>query len=345
MPPSKLVPVPAGSASGAGGMTPTGPEEPQRSYPSDQEPQAVTSKKSSNSRVRFQDPEAVDPEGSSSRGGGGLSTKMDQLNLNSNKVEEEFRKRVAEYKSSSHGGVNGGLAGTGVDSSSDTEDRRRMPPPPRQPHPGVNGGSSAADTPTPPPPLPDAPPPMETPPTPAAAASRLDMLVGGGGSSMKSQPTSSNGGSANGTPTKRVSFMNSSDPSDPVANERVSRLENVEKDPNKFISEAESLLNSSSLALGDGPKGEPNVKLNVGHTPSVIGAQEVYRDPRQRRMEAAEQEKKTSTTTRPDGAKLSFQEKMKLFRAEAGENTPNNAAKKTSKVQRDLESPSQESSQ
>ena len=135
-----------------------------------------------------------------------------------------------------------------------------MPPPPRQPHPGVNGGSSAADTPTPPPPLPDAPPPMETPPTPAAAASRLDMLVGGGGSSMKSQPTSrlvddqklnlkflcgydngtyplslyccSNGGSANGTPTKRVSFMNSSDPSDPVANERVSRLENVEKDPN-----------------------------------------------------------------------------------------------------------------
>jgi len=341
MPPSKLVPVPAGSASGAGGMTPTGPEEPQRSYPSDQEPQAVTSKKSSNSRVRFQDPEAVDHEGSSR--GGGLSTKMDQLNLNSNKVEEEFRKRVAEYKSSSHGGVNGGLAGTGVDSSSDTEDRRRMPPPPRQPHPGVNGGSSAADTPTPPPPLPDAPPPMETPPTPAAAASRLDMLVGGG-SSMKSQPTSSNGGSANGTPTKRVSFMNS-DSSDPVANERVSRLENVEKDPNKFISEAESLLNSSSLALGDGPKGEPNVKLNVGHTPSVIGAQEVYRDPRQRRMEAAEQEKKTSTTTRPDGAKLSFQEKMKLFRAEAGENTPNNTAKKTSKVQRDLESPSQESSQ
>ena len=91
-------------------------------------------------------------------------------------------------------------------------------------------------------------------------------------------------------------------------------------------------------------------------------------------MEAAEQEKKTSTTTRPDGAKLSFQvksrslnmnsikakhktmnvystfspllqEKMKLFRAEAGENTPNNTAKKTSKVQRDLESPSQESSQ
>ena len=41
----------------------------------------------------------------------------------------------------------------------------------------------------------------------------------------------SNGGSANGTPTKRVSFMNS-DSSDPVANERVSRLENVEKDPN-----------------------------------------------------------------------------------------------------------------
>merc|ERR1719357_1879675 len=137
-------------------------------------------------------------------------------------------------------------------------------------------------------------------------------------------------GSANGTPTKRVSFMNSSDSSDPVSNERVSRLENVERDPNKFISEAESLLNSSSLAIQD------PVKMNVGHTPSVIGAQEIYKDPRQRRIDAAEQAK--ASNSRQDGAKLSFQEKMKLFASEAGDNATNRDKAKTSRVQRDLES-------
>ena len=54
-------------------------------------------------------------------------------------------------------------------------------------------------------------------------------------------------------------------------------------------------------------------------------------------MEAAEQEKAKDSKQR-DGAKLSFQEKMKLFASEAGENAPNRDKAKTSRVQRDLES-------
>jgi len=38
----------------------------------------------------------------------------------------------------------------------------------------------------------------------------------------------------------------------------------------------------------------------------------------------------------PDGSKLSFQEKMKLFAAEVGENTPKEKAK-ISKAQREIE--------
>merc|ERR1719312_1411437 len=96
--PSKLV-------SGGQG-TPTGPEKPQRLNPHPEESQVTTtSKKSSSSRVRFQDPEADDDNDHHIRG---ASNKMDQLSLNSNKVEEEFRKRVAEYKGTNGGGGGGG---------------------------------------------------------------------------------------------------------------------------------------------------------------------------------------------------------------------------------------------
>ena len=156
----------------------------------------------------------------------------------------------------------------------DTEDhRRRMPPPPshlvssshdrlmqieskerelaearqaeerlanldsmRRKQRNVNG----MDTPTPPPPLPDVPPPDTTPSSGAAASSRLDMLVGGGGSNggsvLKNGPAAAT--TTAGTPTKRVSFMNTSsnnaaeDPSTIINNEKLNRLERVEKDPN-----------------------------------------------------------------------------------------------------------------
>ena len=59
------------------------------------------------------------------------------------------------------------------------------------------------------------------------------------------------------------------------------------------------------------------------------------RDPRQKRLQKAEDEK--AEKTKRDGAKLSFQEKMKLFAVEAGEKTPNRDKAKISSAQRDLE--------
>ena len=52
-------------------------------------------------------------------------------------------------------------------------------------------------------------------------------------------------------------------------------------------------------------------------------------------MQKAEEEK--AEKHKRDGAKLSFQEKMKLFAKEAGENTPNRDKAKISRAQRDLE--------
>ena len=115
-----------------------------------------------------------------------------------------------------------------------------MPPPPNgerlRQQAEMDRAKNGVDTPTPPPPLPEAPPPMETPPAAAAAAtgtasSRLDMLVGGGGGGAKPAANQANG---NGTPTKRVSFMNEDSriQDESVSNERVTRLENVERDPN-----------------------------------------------------------------------------------------------------------------
>lgn len=48
------------------------------------------------------------------------------------------------------------------------------------------------------------------------------------------------------------------------------------------------------------------------------------------------QEERAATTKQPDGAKLSFKEKMKLFAVEAGESTPRDRTK-ISRAQRDID--------
>merc|ERR1712156_692387 len=104
-----------------------------------------------------------------------------------------------------------------------------------------------------------------------------------------------NGGTRKDSPSKRVSFM------PPVESreegEKEESVDREEQDPNAFISEAENLLNPamSKLDFSEGV---------TGHTPSVIGTQEVYKDPRQRMLHE-KQEKKLSTERPPDGAKLS----------------------------------------
>lgn len=69
------------------------------------------------------------------------------------------------------------------------------------------------------------------------------------------------------------------------------------------------------------------------HTPGVIGAQEVYRDPRARRL--AEQQARAPTAPVPE--QLSFKEKMKMFALESGEASTPKDKVKISRAQRDID--------
>ena len=70
-------------------------------------------------------------------------------------------------------------------------------------------------------------------------------------------------------------------------------------------------------------------------TPTVIGAQEVYRDPRSR-IEA-QKAAQTSNARKPAVERMSFRDKMKYFAQEAGEDTPKYKPK-VSRTQRNIES-------
>lgn len=75
-----------------------------------------------------------------------------------------------------------------------------------------------------------------------------------------------------------------------------------------------------------------NVKYRANEsTPTVIGSQEVYRDPRTR-IEA-----KMANKNKQNADRLSFRDKMKFFAQEAGENTPKEKPK-ASTSQRRIES-------
>lgn len=71
--------------------------------------------------------------------------------------------------------------------------------------------------------------------------------------------------------------------------------------------------------------------LLTGSTPGVIGAQEVYRDPRLRRL--AEQQQQQKTQLKPGPEKLTFQEKMRMFALESGEPAQPKDKSKISKAQ------------
>ncbi|XP_064629486.1 afadin-like isoform X2 [Lineus longissimus] len=72
------------------------------------------------------------------------------------------------------------------------------------------------------------------------------------------------------------------------------------------------------------------INYQVQTTPGVIGSQEVYRDPRDRRLQQQQQ------GNQAPGEKLSFRDKMKLFAETAGENTPKEKPR-SSRSQRILE--------
>ncbi|KAF5290937.1 hypothetical protein FQA39_LY14543 [Lamprigera yunnana] len=123
--------------------------------------------------------------------------------------------------------------------------------------------------------------------------------------------------------TKRVTF-NDTPPISPPSN--LSIEETAREDPNSFIRQAESMLASPTTPT-DGTLGIATA------TPGVIGAQEVYRDPRTRRL--AEQAQQKMQTTVPE--KLSFKEKMKMFAMETGESGTPKDKSKISRAQRDID--------
>ncbi|XP_071053115.1 afadin isoform X2 [Onthophagus taurus] len=122
--------------------------------------------------------------------------------------------------------------------------------------------------------------------------------------------------------TKRVSFDTST--AVPQPPQTLQLEETIREDPNSFIRQAETMLASPTT---------PNESAISTATPGVIGAQEVYKDPRTRRL--AEQAQQKAQAPIPE--KLSFKEKMKMFAMETGEaGTPKDKSK-ISRAQREID--------
>ena len=94
--------------------------------------------------------------------------------------------------------------------------------------------------------------------------------------------------------------------------------------------EAESML-ANTPPKGVSQQQQQDQLLLTGSTPGVIGAQEVYRDPRLRRL--AEQQQQQKTQLKPGPEKLTFQEKMRMFALESGEQATPKDKSKISKAQ------------
>ncbi|XP_011311606.1 afadin isoform X2 [Fopius arisanus] len=173
-------------------------------------------------------------------------------------------------------------------------------------------------------------PPGEAPPPPERGSSYAVMSQQ---SALRSNTSSaSNPGQ---TAMKRVSFH------DPNANiERntgsgnsnptsLSGMDTIREDPNNFINDAEILL--ASPKTPEGPGG-----LFSTATPGVIGAQEVYKDPRQKRL-AEKQKQQLNAQLGEVPEKLSFKEKMKMFAMETGEDGTPRDKVKISRAQREID--------
>lgn len=311
-PPKQQVPLPQSSGEG--------PEKPQRqfSYELDSQSPAGAPVRSQ-SRVRFQDPGSQEEEKMSTikrNGNIGQSTEQPHSReRHQQETETEEKRREAEIRIEEK---------RRELEEKERQEARLLADARRRQGQGHLQGS--------PPPLPSSEPPRETPPPSAPGTTRLDMLLGNSSSGSSRKESS---------PSKRVSFMppearhqedlqtDQFEEEDLSEEEREESIEDKPtQDPNAFISEAENLLNPALSKLDFS-------ESSSGHTPSVIGTQEVYRDPRSR-MLLEKQEKKLSTERPPDGAKLSFKEKMKLFAQEVGENTPRDKAK-ISKAQREID--------
>ncbi|XP_037088487.1 afadin-like [Pollicipes pollicipes] len=85
------------------------------------------------------------------------------------------------------------------------------------------------------------------------------------------------------------------------------------EDPDRFLAEAQQMMAGSTVTP---PVSAAAATVDMVWTPGVIGAQEVYRDPRTRRLALLQDRQRPDHSPVPE--KLSFKEKMKMFAAETG---------------------------
>ncbi|XP_018300950.1 uncharacterized protein cno [Mycetomoellerius zeteki] len=177
----------------------------------------------------------------------------------------------------------------------------------------------------------DAPPPPERGSS-YAVMSQQSALRSNGSTTSNLPPTSQQS-----TSMKRVSFHDSNANSESMLRNVSSGMSNppsismdtIREDPNNFINDAENLLASPKTPEGSGTS-------FTGATPGVIGAQEVYKDPRQKRLaEKQKQQQNSQIGAVPE--KLSFKEKMKMFAMETGEDGTPRDKVKISRAQREID--------
>lgn len=177
----------------------------------------------------------------------------------------------------------------------------------------------------------DAPPPPERGSS-YAVMSQQSALRSNGSTTSNLPPTSQQSASM-----KRVSFHDSNannesmlrNVSSGMSNPPSISMDTIREDPNNFINDAENLLASPKTPEGSGTS-------FTGATPGVIGAQEVYKDPRQKRLaEKQKQQQNSQIGAVPE--KLSFKEKMKMFAMETGEDGTPRDKVKISRAQREID--------
>jgi len=198
-----------------------------------------------------------------------------------------------------------------------------------------------------PPPLPKSPPPLEAP-------QRLDRLLLTTASTYQPLNDISDNQMSE---SKSVTFDSSSKyPSvlrngenDPITGSQSMGHNHTPKkvswndNPSSPLSESENQesdlsnsQNNNSFTLQDIDEVLGSNSYVSGNTPGVIGAQEVYNDPRQR-IEAERMKSNQNQRLHVGPEKLSFQEKMKMFAKEAGQQDSPKNKSKVSKAQREIE--------
>ncbi|XP_050454599.1 afadin isoform X3 [Cataglyphis hispanica] len=178
----------------------------------------------------------------------------------------------------------------------------------------------------------DAPPPPERGSS-YAVMSQQSALRSNGSTASNLPPTSQQPASM-----KRVSFHDSNANSESMLRNMSSGSSNpssmsmdiIREDPNNFINDAENLLASPKTPEGSGTS-------FTGATPGVIGAQEVYKDPRQKRLAEKQKQQQQNSQIGAVPEKLSFKEKMKMFAMETGEDGTPRDKVKISRAQREID--------